>query len=124
MYDEETIKPSKKRVIIVVIVEVLIFLFFGIESKIFRFSIFPFFFIIISYFTGFKLPQYQVDVRKLRASVLAGLVGSILSAFIILWIQEQMGVREYSLLVWFTLPISYIVSAIIGWKLVSRWKGW
>jgi len=118
MDDEEKIRPGKARVITVIMVGILIYLVFGPESKIFRFSIIPVFFSVILYFTGFKLPKYQVDPRKLRASIMAGLGGSILFVFSLLWLQQKTNVEIHPIFVWIALPITYIVFSVLVWKII------
>lgn len=124
MDDNEVIRPSKERVIISVMVGILIYLAFGADSKIFRLSIAPVLFIIVIYFTGLKVPQYQVDPRKLRASLLGGIGGSVLCAFSLIWLQQNTGFEIPSILFWIAMPASYIVFAGLIWKITSNYKGW
>jgi hypothetical protein len=124
MDGNEVIRPSKERVIITIMAGILIYLTFGADSEIFHLSIVPVSFIIGIYFTGLKVPQYQVDPRKLRASLLGGIGGSVLCAFYLVWLQQNTGLEIPFFLFWTAMPVSYIVFAGLTWKITSHYKGW
>jgi hypothetical protein len=124
MDGNEVIRPGKERVIITIMAGILVYLAFGADSEIFHLSIVPVSFTIVIYFTGLMVPQYQVDPRKLRASLLGGIGGSVLCAFSLIWLQQNTWLEIPFLLFWTAMPVSYIVFAGLIWKITSHYKGW